>query len=150
MAQYTFTDIEYAHRRRGARLEQFLGTMEKLLPWNKWAEQIRPLYPEGKRGRPPIGIDTMLRMMLLQDWFDLSAEAVEDIVYDSYAMRQFLHVDFLERQVPSATSLLRFRRLLRKAGLESAIRDEVDILLATEGLLLQRGVMADPKLIKKQ
>ena len=78
-----------------------------------------PYYPSGKRGRPPNGIEIMLRMYLLQIWFNLSDEGTEDAIYDSYAMRKFVGINFLEEDVPDATTLLKFRRLLEQHGLTS-------------------------------
>ena len=68
-----------------------------------------------RRGRKPKSlVETMLRMYLLQAWFSLSDEGVEDAIYDSYAMRRFLGLDFTIEQVPDATTLLHFRHLLKK------------------------------------
>ena len=83
--QLNFTDMEYSNRRRTTKREEFLNRMDQLLPWVQWVEVIRPYYPLGKRGRPPQEIEVMLRMLLLQVWFNLSDESVEDAMYDSYA-----------------------------------------------------------------
>ena len=74
MSQQSFTDIEYANRRRKIKREKFLESMDQIIPWDYWVDMIRPYYPSGKRGRPPRGIETMLRMYLLQIWFNLSDE----------------------------------------------------------------------------
>ena len=83
--QITMTDIEYSNRKRTTKKEDFLNKMNGIIPWTEWVELIRPYYPSGKRGRPVRGIETMLRMYLLQIWFNLSDEGVEDAIYDSYA-----------------------------------------------------------------
>ena len=88
--------------------------MEEIIPWDEWVEFVRPYYPKGKRGRPTKGIEKMLRMYLLQVWFNLSDEGIEDAIYDSYAFRKFMGIDFNEEQVPDATTLLKFRHLLEK------------------------------------
>ena len=72
MRQQTFTDIEYSGRKRKTKREEFLQVMNDIIPWAEWIALIRPYYPKGKRGRPPKGIETMLRMYLLQVWFNLS------------------------------------------------------------------------------
>ena len=105
MTQMTFSDIEYSNRKRKTKREQFLDMMDAIIPWNQWINIIQPYYPSGKRGRPTRGIETMLRMYLMQNWFNLSDEAIEDAVYDSYAMRTFMHIDFTEQQVPDATAV---------------------------------------------
>ena len=89
--------------------EEFLNKMEEIIPWKAWVEMIRPYYPKGEHGRPVRGIETMLRMYLMQTWFNLSDEGTEDAIYDSYAMRSFLGINFMMEQVPDATTLLKFR-----------------------------------------
>ena len=90
MKQITFSDMEYGNRKRTTKREEFLDIMEEIIPWEEWVEYVRPYYPDGKRGRPTKGIETMLRMYLLQVWFNLSDEGVEDAIYDSYAFRKFM------------------------------------------------------------
>ena len=67
----------------------------------------------------------MLRMYLLQIWFNLSDEGLEDAIYDSYAMRNFVGINFLEEQVPDATTLLKFRHLLEEHNLGEAIFNDI-------------------------
>ena len=112
--QISFTDVEYSKRRRVSRREQFLDTMDATIPWSRWVGLIEPFYYSGHRGRKPKALETMLRMYLLQAWFSLSDEGVEDAICDSYAMRRFLGLDFTVEQVPDATTLLHFRHLLEK------------------------------------
>ena len=70
MKQETFTDIEYSYRKKKTKREEFLEIMEEIIPWDEWVGVIEPYYPKGKRGRPPMGIEKMLRMYLLQIWFN--------------------------------------------------------------------------------
>ena len=95
MSQLSFSDEEYSGRKRITKREEFLKTMNEIIPWAEWVEKIRPFYPTGKRGRPVRGIELMLRMYLLQIWFGLSDEGTEDAIYDSYAMRSFLGLNFM-------------------------------------------------------
>ena len=78
--------MEYAARKRATRKDEFLRQMDNMIPWTEWFGVIRPYYPKGERGRPVRGIETMTRMYLLQMWFNLSDEGVEDAIYGSYAM----------------------------------------------------------------
>lgn len=94
MNQLTFSDIEYSNRKKKTKREEFLDAMEEIIPWSYWVEMIRPFYFDNRRGRKPIGIETMLRMYLMQIWFNLSDEGIEDSIYDSYAMRSFMHINF--------------------------------------------------------
>ena len=102
MSQLSFSDEEYSGRKRITKREEFLKTMNEIIPWAEWVERIRPFYPSGKRGRPVRGIEMMLRMYLLQIWFGLSDEGTEDAIYDSYAMRSFLGLNFMMEQVPDS------------------------------------------------
>ena len=114
MRQMIFSDYEYSVRKRKTKREEFLDIMDEIIPWEEWVEFVRPYFPDGKRDRPTKGIEKMLRMYLLQVWFNLSDEGVEDAIYDSYAFRKFMNIDFMEEQVPDATTLLKFRHLLEK------------------------------------
>lgn len=85
MKQQTFSDIEYSNRRKKTKREEFLDSMDEIIPWDHWVNIIRPYYLSGKRGRPPKAIESMLRMYLMQNWFNLSDAGIEDAIYDSYA-----------------------------------------------------------------
>ena len=76
--QITLTDVEYGNRKKTTKREEFLNKMEEIIPWKAWVEMIRPYYPKGEHGRPVRGIETMLRMYLMQTWFNLSDEGTED------------------------------------------------------------------------
>jgi hypothetical protein len=104
--QPSFTDVEYGNRRRVSRREQFLETMDATIPWATWVGLIEPHYYSdrpGKTGRKAKPVATMLRMYLLQVWFNLSDEGVEDAIYDSYAMRRFMDLDLAIEQVALKT-----------------------------------------------
>lgn len=141
--------MEYAGRRRKTRRDEFLQVMDTLIPWEHWIEVIRPYYPSGKRGRPPRGIETMLRMYLLQTWFSLSAERIEDAIYDSYAMRAFMHIDFITEQVPASTTLLRFRRLIETHKINEQIMADLSVRLDEAGLAIHGIPIVDATLVKK-
>lgn len=93
MKQVSFSDFEYSNRKKKTKREEFLEIMDEIIPWDEWVALIEPYYPAGKCGRPPKGIEKMLRMYLLQCWFNLSDEGVEDAIYDSYAMRKFMGIN---------------------------------------------------------
>lgn len=147
MNQQTFSDIEYANRRKKTKREEFLESMDKIIPWSHWIDLISKNYPSGKRGRPPRGIETMLRMYLMQNWFNLSDVGIEDAIYDSYAMRSFMHINFLEEQVPDATTLLKFRHLLEKHKIGEQIFEDVTARLEKAGLIMHGGTIVDATII---
>lgn len=147
MKQQTFSDIEYSNRKRKTKREVFLASMDEIIPWKYWVDMIRPYYPSGKRGRPPKDIEVMLRMYLMQNWFNLSDEGIEDEIYDSYAMRSFMHLDFLTEQVPDATTLLHFRHLIERNLLGKKIFNDVREHLDQAGLIMHGGTIVDATLI---
>ena len=133
MKQETFTDTEYSFRRKKTRREEFLEIMDEIIPWDEWVSVIEPYYPQGKRGRPPMGIEKMLRMYLLQIWFNLSDPATEDAIYDSYAMRKFTEIDFMTEAVPDETTLCKFRHLLEKNELNKLFFDAINRVMVQTG-----------------
>ena len=136
MKQQTISDVEYSARKRKTKREEFLEIMDEIIPWEEWVAYIAPYYPSGKRGRPPKGIEKMLRMYLLQCWFNLSDEGVEDAIYDSYAMRKFVGIDFFEEDAPDATTLLKFRRLLEKNNLNKAFFEAINRVMVESGHIM--------------
>ncbi|MBQ9421451.1 MAG: IS5 family transposase [Lachnospiraceae bacterium] len=147
MQQQTFTDVEYSRRKVKTRREEFLDTMDRMIPWADWIEIIRPYYPSGKRGRPTRGIETMLRMYLLQNWFNLSDVGIEEAIYDSYAMRSFMRIDFTSEQVPDSTTLLKFRHLLEKHHIGEKLFADVNDRLDKAGLMMHGGSIVDATII---
>lgn len=147
MAQMTFSDVEYSHRKKTTKKEKFLQEMDAIIPWKRWTAMIVPIYPTGKRGRPPRGIELMLRMYLLQNWFNLSDEGIEDAIYDTYSFQRFLGINFMEEQVPDATTLLNFRHLLEEHHICKAIFDDVNKRLEEAGLMMRGGTIVDATII---
>ena len=94
--QATLTDIEYSPCRKKTKREKFLEIMDKIISWDGWVGVIAAYYSTGKRGRPPMGIEKMLQMYLLQIWFNLSSPATEDAICDSFAMRKFTGINFVK------------------------------------------------------
>ncbi len=148
--QPSFTDVEYGNRRRVSRREQFLDTMDATIPWATWVGLIEPHYYSagpGKKGRKAKPIETMLRMYLLQVWFCLSDEGVEEAVYDSYAMRRFMGLDFAVEQVPDATTLLHFRHLLERHTLGEKLFAAQSEIFESQGWIMRGGSIVDATII---
>ena len=145
--QISFTDVEYSKRRRVSRREQFLDTMDATIPWSRWVGLIEPFYYSGSRGRKPKALETMLRMYLLQAWFSLSDEGVEDAICDSYATRRFLGLDFTVEQVPDATTLLHFRHLLEKHQLGRKLLESQGEIFEEQGWIMRGGTIVDATII---
>jgi len=145
--QLSFAQAEYAGKKKKTRRERFLGEMEKVVPWARLVAAIAPHYPAGKRGRPPIGIERMLRIYFLQQWYALADEALEDAIYDSQALRTFVGIDLSVEAVPDATTLLNFRHLLEAHDLTAQIFAEVAALLSEKKLLMREGTIVDATII---
>jgi IS5 family transposase len=148
MRQPSFSDIEYSLRKRTTKREAFLRGMDEFIPWEEWVAYIEPFYPKGHRGRPPMGIEKMLRMYLLQCWFNLSDEGIEDTIYDSYAFRSFMKINFIDEQVPDATTLLNFRHLLEKHGITAMFFQAFTSTLEKCGYMMRGGSIVDATLIQ--
>jgi transposase, IS5 family len=148
MSQRSFASAEYAMKKKRTRREKFLAEMERIVPWSRLIAVIEPLYPKsGRVGRPPIGVPKMLRMYCLQQWYSLADEALEDALYDSQALRDFVGIDLSRESVPDATTLLKFRRLLQDNDLTRALFDEINAHLTVQGLLMRAGTIVDATII---
>lgn len=147
MKQQTFTDMEYSFRKKKTKREEFLEIMDEIIPWDEWVQIIEPYYPNNRRGRPTIGIERMLRMYLLQIWFNLSDPATEDAIYDSYAMRKFAGIDFMTESVPDETTLCKFRHLLEKNGLNKLFFDAINRVMVATGHMMKGGTIVDATII---
>lgn len=148
MKQISFASLEYAGKKRKTRREKFLGEMEQVVPWARLEALIEPKYPTaGRVGRQPVGVTRMLRMYFLQQWFGLADEAVEDALYDSQSMREFVGIDLARESVPDATTLLKFRRRLEQNDLTAKLFEAINAHLAERGLMMRTGTMVDATII---
>jgi transposase, IS5 family len=133
--------------RRPTRRDQFLATMDEMVPWSALCEVIEPHYPKAGNGRPPVGLERMLRMSFVQHWFNLADEACEEALLDSTALRRFVGIDLGRERVPDGTTLLRFRRLLEQHGLGQKLFAQVGQVLQTRGLKVGTGTIVDATII---
>ena len=125
----------------------FLAEMERVVPWSALVELVVPYAPEGRRGRPPFSVETMLRIHFMQQWFTLSDPAMEEALHDTPLFREFAGVGGWSDRVPDETTILRFRHLLEKHKLAPEILKSVNELLSAKGLLLKAGTVVDATLI---
>jgi IS5 family transposase len=145
--QPSFAQAEFATKKKTTRREKFLARMEVLIPWAQLLALLEPFYPKGERGRPPVGLERMLRVYFLQQWYGLADEALEDALYDSQALRGFARIDLAAEGVPDATTLLKFRRLLETHDLCKGLFAAINADLSARGLLLREGTLVDATLI---
>jgi transposase, IS5 family len=132
---------------RATRKAEFLARMEALVPWAQFCAVIEPHYPKAGNGRPPVGLERMLRMYLLANWFNLGDEACEDALYDTPAFRDFCRIDLGRERVPDATTLLNFRHLLEQHQIGARLFAKVGELLLANGMKLSGGTIVDATLI---
>lgn len=150
MKQISFSQAEHQNKKKVTRRERFLVQMDALVPWQRLIDALSPSYfpnAAGKRGRPPIGLERMLRIYFLQQWYALADEALEDAIYDSQAMRDFIGIDLAIESVPDATTLLRFRHLLEKHALTQRIFEEINANLTERGLFMREGTIVDATIV---
>jgi len=146
--QASFSDLEYAAKKKVTRRDWFLGEINAVTPWSALVAEIEPFYPKGEgRGRPPVGVERMLRMYIAQQCFGLSDEGIEDAIYDSQAIRAFVGIDLSRESAPDATTLLKFRRLLEENKLTERIFAAINRLLAVKSLILKEGTVVDATII---
>jgi IS5 family transposase len=146
--QGTLAEEGFERYRKPTRRDQFLEEMDQIMPLAELAAVIEPFYPAGKgAGRPPIGIERMLRIHFLQHWFNLSDPGVEEALYDSRAMRRFVGIDLGREPVPDETTILKFRHLLERHDLGSRLFVLIGEYLDENGLKVNRGTIVDATII---
>jgi transposase, IS5 family len=145
--QRTFASMGWQAKGQVTRRERFLAEMDAVIPWTRLLGLIAAHYPKAGNGREPLGMEKMLRIYFLQQWFNLSDPQAEDAIYDSESMRRFARVELGEEGVPDESTILRFRHLLERHGLTQAIFDSITGLLAERRRLLRSGTIVDATII---
>ena len=129
------------------RREVFLEEMEQVVPWRELCALIEPHYPKAGNGRPPVGVERMLGMYFLQQWFNLSDPAVEEALYDSPVMRQFVGIDLGQEPAPDETTVCKFRHLLEEHKLGEKILGVVNLHLQARGVRITTGTIVDATIL---
>jgi transposase, IS5 family len=147
MQQTTFSMSGFDKYAKTTRRAAFLAQMDQVVPWSALCALIEPVYPKAGNGRPPIGLQRMLRIYFLQHWFNLSDPAVEEALYDSSSMRQFVGIDLGREPVPDETTVCKFRHLLEQHELGRRLFQEVGRHLQERGMQVSSGTIVDATLI---
>lgn len=148
MRQKTLADEGFERFRKPTRRDQFLAEMEDIIPWRDLCNVIEPFYPKPKgAGRPPVGLERMLRIHFLQHWFSLSDPAVEEALYDSRAMRRFVGIDLGREPAPDETTVCHFRHLLETHNLGDQLFALINAYLQENGLKVSTGTIVDATII---
>lgn len=137
----------FEQHRRPTKRDVFLQSMDEIVPWRQLCEVIAPHYPKGEGGRPPIGLERMLRMHFVQHWLNLADEACEEALLDITSLRRFVGIDLGRERVPDGTTLLKFRRLLNEHKLGEQLFAKVGEVLQARGLKVGTGTIVDATII---
>jgi IS5 family transposase len=146
--QDTFAEASFEKYRKPTRREEFLAQMNTVMPWQKLIALIEPVYPQREgAGRPPVGLERMLRIHFLQHCFNLSDPAVEEALYDSRAMREFVGIDLGREPAPDETTICKVRHRLEAQELGKKILATVNAHLASQGFKVSTGTIVDATII---
>jgi IS5 family transposase len=145
--QQTFAGLAWQNKGKQTRRERFLAEMDAIIPWAPLLELIEPHYPKAGNGRPPLGLEKMLRIYFLQIWFNLSDPGAEEALYDSESMRRFARIELSVDKVPDESTILNFRHLLEEHDLTKAMFERINGLMEQKGLLLRSGTIVDATII---
>jgi transposase, IS5 family len=147
--QLGFGDYEQTTAKKRTRRERFLAEMEVVVPWKALIDLIEPYYPRtsSKGGRPAYPLATMLRVHLMQQWYDLSDPGMEDALIEVPTMRRFAGIDLICDRIPDEATILAFRHLLEKHDLGDQIFEVVKAHLKANGMAMKQGTIIDATLI---
>jgi IS5 family transposase len=149
MRQRSLSASGFEKYQKKTRKQQFLEEMEVIIPWQELAAAIEPYYPKPEgAGRRPVGIERMLRIHLLQHWFNLSDPAAEEALYDSRALREFVGIDLGTEPVPDETTICKFRHLMERHHLGDELFGLINEYLQENGMKLSRGTIVDASIIQ--
>ncbi len=149
MRQQTLAEEGFERYRKPTRREQFLAEMDKIIPWRELCDVIEPFYPKPEgAGRPPVGLERMLRIHFLQHWFHLSDPTVEEALYDSRAMRRFVGIDLGREPAPDETTVCKFRHLLEAHHLGDRLFALIAEYLQENGPRGSTGTIVDATIIE--
>jgi IS5 family transposase len=147
MRQASFASVGFERFGKTTRRAAFLSEMDQVVPWQGLCQLIEPVYPKPGNGRPPIGLERMLRIYFLQQWFDLSDPAVEEALYESTSMRQFAGIGLGREPAPDETTVCKFRHLLERHDLGRALFEQVHVQLEARGVRISKGTVVDATII---
>ena len=143
----TFADLDYQHKRRRTRREEFLERMDSLIPWQRLGDRIEPHYFRVERGRRPYLLAVMFGVHIVQLCFNLSDPAMEDLPYEAESVRRFAGLR-LSEPIPDESAILHFRHLFERHELGQGLFEEIKSHLEEQGVWLREGTIVDATIIK--
>jgi len=148
MKQRSFASLAYENKKVTTRREQFLNEMDQVVPWDRLLKTIEPHYPKAGNGRKPMPMEVMLRIYFLQQWYALGDQAAEESLYDMESMRNFAQLELTEDAIPDESTILKFRHLIEKHDLGSALFDDINAYLVSQGITVSKGSMIDATIVQ--
>jgi IS5 family transposase len=148
MKQRSFACLAYENKKVTTRREQFLNEMDQVIPWDRLLKTIEPHYPKAGNGRKPMPMEVMLRIYFLQQWYALGDQAAEESLYDMESMRNFTQLELTEDAIPDESTILKFRHLIEKHDLGSALFDDINAYLVSQGITVSKGSMIDATIVQ--
>jgi IS5 family transposase len=132
--------------RQRAGVNADLKRVSEVVKWYRFEQLLKGIYAsaEGRPSYPPL---TLLKCLLLQQWYGLSDAELEEAVSDRLSFRNFAGLA-LDEDVPDHTTYCRFRQELVKHGVAEKVFVEMNRQLDKRGLILRRGTLIDATLIQ--
>jgi IS5 family transposase len=147
MKQISFASATYDNKKVMTKRERFLTEMDTIIPWPRLLKLIEPCYPKKGKGRPPMPMESMLRIYFLQQWYSLSDPAAEEALYDIESMRRFAQLELVVDALPDETTILNFRRMVEKHRLSEVLFNDINAYLVERGIAVSQGSMVDATII---
>jgi IS5 family transposase len=147
MKQISFASATYDNKKIMTKRERFLTEMDTVIPWPRLLKLIEPYYPKKGKGRPPMPMESMLRIYFLQQWYSLSDPAAEEALYDIESMRRFAQLELVVDALPDETTILNFRRMVEKHQLSEVLFNDINAYLVERGIAVSQGSMVDATII---
>ena len=148
MKQQSFSSLTYQHKKVITKREKFLNQMDQVVPWSSLLEVIKPHYPNARKGRKAMPLESMLRIYFLQQWYKLSDPGAEESLYDIESMRRFAGLELVEDAIPDETTILNFRRLIEKHNLSEQLLTAINQYLIHQGISVSQGTMIDATIVQ--
>ena len=144
MRQQSLSTTGFEKHQPQTRCSWFRSDMDRVVPWVKLAAIIESYYPTPTDpGWRPVGLELILRIYLLQHWLNLSDPAVEEALYDSNAVRDFVGIDLGRKPAPDETTVCKFQHIIEKDDQGAELFRTMGQYLEENGLKVSRGAIVD-------
>lgn len=142
----------FAEQEREAKLDKIGDALSKLaehVDFSALAAEIEEAAPRPGRergGRPPFPTEMMVRVLVIQQLYNLSDEQMEFQLLDRLSFQRFVGLR-QSSQVPDRTTIWTFKERLIKAGATERIFEAVKRQLDRHGYIARGGQMIDASIV---